>query len=416
MHYGPEFLCSLLNEQPMGFYAPDSLVHEAEGRGIPVLGFDVNASEVQCTVEGPRGRMRRSPWVGSRMLLLKTTIATRTSGDLGVRLGLGYIKGAAVAEVAELVAERERGGPFVSLGELAARVGARRGTLEQLAWSGACDSLVLDGVIESKDGALDLETAGSPDARRRLALWMIGVPTRPIPTRPAGQGSAGDGGAGTQLTLPLELPQAPRLRPLSRWQRLLADYATSGVTVGDHVMAALRLRLRVPMLATSAQLARLPQGCTVAVAGLVIARQRPGTAKGTMFLLFEDEWGTVNLIVPRAVYEAYRALARAEPLLLAHGRLERTAVQSMPAAWRRGGSGGTLGADGQDGERGQERIPPVVNVIVRELVALERFLAVEEQAPTARVHHLREEDGTEMGAAMRAVAPPVQSFASGRRR
>ena len=91
---------------------------------------------------------------------------------------------------------------------------------------------------------------------------------------------------------PWSLPQAPRLRPLSRWQRLLADYATSGVTVGDHVMAALRPRLQAPMLATSAQLARLPRGCTVTVAGLVIARQRPGTAKGTMFLLFEDEWGT----------------------------------------------------------------------------------------------------------------------------
>jgi error-prone DNA polymerase len=221
---------------------------------------------------------------------------------------------------------------------------------------------------------------------------MIGVPTRPIPTRPAGYGTEGE----TQLTLPLDLPQAPRLRPLSRCQRLLADYATSGVTVGDHVMAALRPRLQVPMLATSAQLARLPRGCTVAVAGLVIARQRPGTAKGTMFLLFEDEWGTVNLIVPRAVYERHRPLARAEPLLLAHGRLERS----------------TEG---------------VLNVIVRELAALERFLAAEEPVPTARVHHLRgvreedqgegrEEDSAEMGAAMRAVAPPVQSFASGRRR
>ena len=75
----------------------------------------------------------------------------------------------------------------------------------------------------------------------------------------------------------------------------------------------------MPLLATSAQLARLPSGGAVAMAGLVIARQRPGTAKGTMFLLFEDEFGTVNLIVPRAVYERHRHLARAEPLLLARG-------------------------------------------------------------------------------------------------
>ena len=116
----------------------------------------------------------------------------------------------------------------------------------------------------------------------------------------------------------------PQLRPLDRWQQVLADYATSGVTVDDHVMAVLRPRLSIPMLATSAQLPRLPHGCSVAVAGMTIARQRPGTAKGTMFLLFEDEWGTVNLVVPGAVYERHRGLARAEPLLLARGRLERS--------------------------------------------------------------------------------------------
>jgi error-prone DNA polymerase len=351
VHYGPEFLCALLNEQPMGFYAPDSLVHEAQGRGIPVLGLDVNASHVGCTVEGG-----------------------------GVRLGLGYIKGVAAAEVAELVAERERHGPFRSLGQLAARVGARRATLEQLAWSGACDGLVQSGPASMQ--------VGTSDARRRLALWEIGIPARPATP---GQGADGE----IQLALPLELPEAPRLRPLSRWQRLLADYATSGVTVGDHVMAALRPRLQAPMLATSAQLPRLPQGCSVTVAGLVIARQRPGTAKGIMFLLFEDEWGTINLIVPRGVYEAHRPLARAEPLLLAHGRLERS----------------------PEG---------VLNVIVRELAALERFVAAEGPSTDASLHFLpvsrsagaqeEGEDGAEVGASMRAVAPPMQSFGSGRRR
>jgi error-prone DNA polymerase len=142
----------------------------------------------------------------------------------------------------------------------------------------------------------------------------------------------------------------------------------------------------------------------VAVAGLVIARQRPGTAKGTMFLLFEDEWGTVNLIVGRDVYERHRQLARAEPLLLARGRLER--------------------AEG------------VVNVIVRELAALERFLPADladgEAAAVARVHRLpargrsladapdgppdEERDAEVEVSSLRAVAPPVQSFAMGRRR
>jgi len=339
VHYGPEFLCALLNEQPMGFYAPDTLVHEAENRGlpIPVLGLDVNASEVECTVEGVgRGAGHEGDTTGQGADGVRR---------LGVRLGLGYIKGVLAAEVRVLVAERERGGRFGSLGELAARVGAGRVTLEQLAWSGACDSLV--------------EPALGVHARRREALWQLGVAS-----------TGRTLGSDTQLALPLEQAEAPRLRPLSRWQRLIADYATSGVTVGDHVMAALRPRLKARELTTSAQLARLPSGRAVTVAGLVIARQRPGTAKGTMFLLFEDEWGTLNLIVPRAVYERHRQLARVEPLLLARGRLERA-----------------------------EGIPPIVNVIVRELAALERFL-----------------DRVEMGSSMRAVAPPVQSFAQGRRR
>jgi error-prone DNA polymerase len=354
VHYGAEFLCALLNEQPMGFYAPDSLVHEAENRGISVLGLDVNASQVRCTVE--RG---------------------------GVRLGLGYIKDVASAEMHALVGERERSGPFASLGELAGRVGVRRGTLEQMAWSGACDGLA--GGRDTQMGAPHgggqagtLEGTG-----RRAALWQLGVAT---PGETVGAGEA------TQLALPLELPPAPGLRPLGRWQRLIADYSTSGVTIGEHALAILRGRLTacppkwgVPtdrghtarragsagadpvVLATSVQLTRLHSGCQVAVAGLVIARQRPGTAKGTMFLLFEDEFGTINLIVPKTVYERHRHLARAEPLLLARGRLERSRE--------------------------------VINVIVRELAPLERFLPV-----------------GEVGSSMRAVAPAVQSFAAGRRR
>jgi error-prone DNA polymerase len=338
VHYGAEFLCALLNEQPMGFYAPDSLVHEAEHRKIAILRLDVNASEVECAVQGG-----------------------------GVRLGLGYIKDVPSSEMHELVAERERNGPFASLGELAGRVGARRRTLEQLAWSGACDEII-------------------GETGRRSALWQLGIAA---PGRGAGEG--------TQLALALELPQAPRLRSLGRWQRLIADYATSGVTVGDHAMAILRGRLNVPMLTTSAQLARLPSGGAVAMAGLVIARQRPGTANGTMFLLFEDEWGTVNLVVPKAVYERHRYLARAEPLLLARGRVERS--------------------------------EGVVNLIVRELAALERFVSggvegAEREAQGARVHQLpapavqsdQEDEAAEVGSSMRAVAPPIQSFAMGRRR
>jgi error-prone DNA polymerase len=383
VHYGAEFLCALLNEQPMGFYAPDSLVHEAQNRGIVVTGPDVNVSQVRCAVQ-----------------------------DAGVRLGLGYVKGVAAAEIRRLVAERERGGPFTGLEDLAARAGVTRKTLEQLAWAGACDSL----------------TAGFPpcgEQGRRAALWQLGLLT------PA---ALVDGGAATeavQLALPLELARAPRLRPLGRWQRLIADYATSGVTVGEHALAILRPRLAVAKLATSAQLLRLPTGGEVAVAGLVIARQRPGTAKGTMFLLFEDEFGTINLIVPRAVYERHRLLARAEPLLLARGRLERSQehgdAREQPSMI---GWGTREAAGGRDGE---EEIRPVVNVIVRELLALERFLpggveGTDADAAAGRLHRLpgvrpaaraqaaEQPAAGEVGSSMRAVAPPVQSFGRGRRR
>jgi error-prone DNA polymerase len=357
VHYGPEFLCALLNEQPMGFYAPDSLVHEAGHRGIEVLALDVNASAVECTVQGS-----------------------------AVRLGLGYVKGVASEEVLALVAERERGGPFASLSDLASRSGVSRGALEQLAWSGACRSLC---------GPISGRRSAAVEDGRRSALWQLGVA---VP--------AGAAREGTQLSLALGLPDAPRLPKLGRWQQLIADYATSGITVSDHAMAVLRERLCLPgkdavTLATSAQLPRLPSGCAVAIAGLVIARQRPGTANGTMFLLFEDEWGTVNLIVPPGVYERHRHLARAEPLLLARGRLER--------------------AEG------------VVNVIVRELAPLESYLAPDAEGPAdasrdASVHTLRpaagtgaeqpdrDSDAAAVGSSMRAVAPPITSFAMGRRR
>jgi error-prone DNA polymerase len=381
VHYGPEFLCALLNEQPMGFYAPDSLVREAKNRSppIPVLALDANASAAQCTVQ-----------------------------DGAVRIGLGYIKDVAEAEVLALVAERERGGPFRSLGELAARSGVSRRTLEQLAWSGACDGLAAEasGALRGRD--------------RRAALWQLGLAT---------PGERISGGEATQLALPFELPDAPGLRPLGRWQRLIADYSTSGLTVGEHALEILRPRLTVPMLATSAQLPRLPSGSDVAVAGLVIARQRPGTANGTMFLLFEDEFGTVNLIVPEAVYDRHRNLARAEPLLLARGRLERTQEGEQQSVWSL--------RDARSAERpgqAEEQIRPVVNVLVRELEPLERYLpgGVDGAEEAARVHHLpgsadapgsvaaagaeEEVQGAEVGSSMRAAVPPMQSFGGGRRR
>ena len=141
VHYGPEFLCALLNEQPMGFYPPDALVHEAQRRGLEVIAPDVNASDVECSLDA-EGR---------------------------VVIGLGYIRGVRRAEIEALVAERERSGPFTSLSELASRAGAGAPALDLLAWSGACDSLVAAG-----DASHDLTApARALAARRRPRLLAV---------------------------------------------------------------------------------------------------------------------------------------------------------------------------------------------------------------------------------------------------
>jgi error-prone DNA polymerase len=339
VHYGPEFLCSLLNEQPMGFYPPDSLVHEAQRRGIELRAVDINASLAQCSIEasGPEHELQGG----------------------AVRIGLGYIRGVRAEEVETLVGARIADGPFKSVTDLVARVPAARSSLEQLAWSGACDGL-----------------AGN----RRSALWGLGVatPGRRVP-------------GGTQLALALDPGALPAMRELGRWESLLADYATSGVTVDDHALAILRPRL--DGIATSVDLARLRHGTSVSVAGLVVARQRPETASGIVFMLLEDEFGSINLIISPTLYERRRHIVRSEPLVLAKGRLERP-----PAG---GGA---------------------INVVVAELRTLDDELVA--FANSGSLRHLTpreirspaDSEGQAGGADLRAVAPPIQSFGSGRRR
>ncbi|MFN8130969.1 MAG: DNA polymerase III subunit alpha [Solirubrobacteraceae bacterium] len=333
VHHGRDLLCALLNEQPMGFYPPDALVHEAQRRGFAVLAPDVNASAAECTVDG-EGR---------------------------VRIGLGYVAGVRAQEIAALVAAREEDGPFRTLADLAARAGAGRPSLEQLAWAGACDGL-----------------AGG---NRRAALWTLGI------TATADRlGEAGD-----QLALALDAPAAPALRELSGWERMLADYDTSGLTVGTHPLALLRPTLPAGT-ATSRDLETLPHRSRVRVAGMTVARQRPSTAKGIVFMLLEDEHGTTNLIVPPDVYERFRGVVRTEPLVLAEGRLERHAA-----------------AEG------------TINVLIDAIRALEA-----PDAPLAEVHDFspldelaREREAARAAAGaqdFRAVAPAAMSFGHGRRR
>jgi error-prone DNA polymerase len=278
VHHPVEFLCALLDEQPMGFYPPDALIHEAQRRGIAVLPPDVGESRAHCTIT-----------------------------DAGaVRIGLGYVKGVRREEVEALVAERDRNGPWRSLADLAARVGAAAPSLERLAWAGACDALAQ----EDADG-----TPIPEGRRRRAALWQLGLAVPGQVVRD-----------GTQLAL--ELQSASReghraLDELSAWERLIADYAGTGLTSGPHPMELLRAQVARHGVRTSADLPHARHNSAVRVAGLVLARQRPGSAKGVTFLLLEDEVGTINLVIPPSVYLRDRLAVRTEPLVVAEGRLER---------------------------------------------------------------------------------------------
>jgi len=283
-HYPAEFLCSLLNAQPMGFYPPASLVRDAQRRGVEVHSPDVNLSGAWCSLapvaEGAESTLSRAPQA--------------------VRIGLAYVQSVGEDDAAALVAERDANGPYLDIGDLARRVPLSKDGLVALVESGACDWL----------GTAPLE------ARRRDLLWELGLATRPVSV-PGTQGTA------KQLTLSLD-PTAvtPALRDLTRWERMAADYRRTGLSVGTHPLVLLRPHLPGEAL-RSDELHLSAHGSTVAYAGLAIARQRPSTAKGIVFMLLEDECGQVNLIVPKNVYEQHRAIVRNEPLLLAHGRYER---------------------------------------------------------------------------------------------
>ncbi len=273
VHYGPELLCALFNEQPMGFYPPDSLTHEAQRRGIEVRPVDVNASGVECSVE------------------------CAVSTGPAVRIGLGYIKGIGEEEASALVSERERRGPYRDLADLASRSGIGRDGLERLAWAGACESL---GVA-----------AG--EAPRRSELWRLGVARGSDQVR---------GRPWAQLALPLPLPAPPSLRALDSWERIVADYTSTGVTLGEHPIEVLRPELEEGLV-RSEDLLVLPDRSAIGIAGMVVARQRPATAKGVVFMLLEDEIGVANVIVPPPVYERCRLAVRTASFALVTGRLER---------------------------------------------------------------------------------------------
>jgi error-prone DNA polymerase len=261
-HYPAEFLCALLNAQPMGFYPPSSLVRDAQRRGVEVRPPDVNLSGVHCTWE-----------------------------EGAVRMGLKYVKSVGEDDAEALVTERDARGEFRDVGDLARRLPLDARELEALVRSGACDAW----------------------GRRRDLLWELGLATRPQTVQREHK----------QLSLELDpTVETPALRDLNEWERMLADYASTSVSIGVHPLTLLRPHLPEEVLPSDVLDAQ-PHRSRVAFAGMAVARQRPATASGIVFMLLEDEIGQVNLIVSPELYERNRAIVRGEPLLLVRGRFER---------------------------------------------------------------------------------------------
>jgi len=264
-HYSAEFLAALLNAQPMGFYPPATLVRDAQRRAVETRPPDVNRSGVHCEIE-----------------------------DGAVRVGLKYVQGVGEDDAEAVVAERDAAGPYGSIRALAQRTPLSQDELTALVESGACDGFGL---------------------KQRELLWQLGLVPRP-------QSVPGSGGEEKQLALPLEpTVETPDLPEPTVWERMLTDYRTTSLSVGIHPLELMRPHLPPKTLSTE-ELQDRTNGSTVAVAGMVVARQRPSTANGVVFMLLEDEYGQMNLIVPPQVYDRFRAVIRGEPLILARGRYE----------------------------------------------------------------------------------------------
>jgi len=278
-YHAVEYYVSLFNNQPMGFYSIDALGRDAMRNGIEMRLPDINVSDVWCTVEGgvPRGH---------------------AAGNGAVRIGLGFIRHWSEETATATVVEREHHGPFQSVGDFIRRAPPKlkRTAIEALMWVGGCDGFGLT---------------------RRELLWQVGLWLPPKASQ------SGDGRGRRQLELALNHPHEQlAFGGLAAHERLLAEYATLGFSASAHPLTLVRHALP-PDLTLNRDLEKLKAGVKCQVAGLVVARQRPETAKEIVFLLVEDETGMTNVIVRPDVYDRCRAAVRGEPFLLVRGKLAK---------------------------------------------------------------------------------------------
>ncbi len=266
--YLAAFTCAILNCQPMGFYMPAVLVKDAQRHGLRVKPIDVQRSQWACTIEHEE------------------------DGTLSLRLGLGYAKGFRKQTAEALVTEREGHGLFRSVDDFVTRMATiNRKELTLLSSVGALN--VLDGVQHRRDALWQVERAGRPEG----PLFS--------------QVSA----------LREENPSSP-LNKMTIEERLVADYAGTGLTVGQHPMAYRRQELHRRSILSAEELRHHQHGDFVKAAGCVIARQRPGTAHGFVFLSMEDETGIANVIVTPDLFERERLIVTRSKFVFVEGLLQ----------------------------------------------------------------------------------------------
>ncbi|MFO1054507.1 MAG: error-prone DNA polymerase [Planctomycetota bacterium] len=262
-HHLDVFTCALLNAQPMGFYSPATIVEDAKRHGLPVRPVDVVHSGSDCTLEA------------------------RLAGDElhPLRMGLRWIKGLGVADHRAILAARAEQ-PFADLADFVRRSGLEVRKLEMLATGGALNGL---------------------SASRRDALWELWAaarePREPLPLVPGGE--------------------EPELAPLDAFESVAWDYRASGHSTQAHPLESLRESLAEQGLRTAEDLSAVRNGAQSRCAGLVICRQRPGTAKGVVFVTLEDETGFCNVVIWPDVYEEFHALVKVEPFLAVEGKVQR---------------------------------------------------------------------------------------------
>jgi error-prone DNA polymerase len=267
-HYLAAFTCAMLNNQPMGFYAPAILIKDAQRHGLRVLPVDVVKSEWACTVCG------------------LTSPAAKTAG-VTVRLGLRYARGLR-EDAAHAIVRARAARSFSSIDDLALRVPElRQDEINRLAEIGALNPL--------------------DRMHRRDALWQAQRAILPV---------------GPLLEDLEETGGKSPLTPMNTEERLWADYRGTGLTVGKHPMAYRRAEMQALGVIPAMHLARIPNGRLVRIAGSVIVRQRPGTAKGFVFLSLEDETGIMNAIVTPGTFDRYKFEVLGERFLIIDGALQ----------------------------------------------------------------------------------------------